>query len=57
MDTDEYRSSRDKQPLGNFYGANLTTDDVGFGNWSYENFKTALVERKYMGQTLSTAMQ
>lgn len=37
-------------PWGISYAANLTPDATGIGNWSYENFKTALVKGKYMGQ-------
>src|SRR5690554_3191740 len=37
-------------PWGVSYAANLTPDESGIGNWSYENFKRALVEGKYRGQ-------
>lgn len=44
-------------PWGISYGANLTPDATGLGNWTYENFKTALIEGKYKGdETARTLM-
>ncbi|MBX2946845.1 MAG: c-type cytochrome [Cyclobacteriaceae bacterium] len=31
------------------YAANLTPDDTGIGNWSFEQFKTAIRKGKYKG--------
>jgi len=36
-------------PWGVSYAANLTPDDTGTGNWSFEQFKTALRKGKYKG--------
>ncbi len=36
-------------PWGTSYAANLTPDDTGIGNWTFEQFKTALRKGKYKG--------
>ncbi len=36
-------------PWGVSYGANLTPHETGIGNWTFDNFKTALREGKYKG--------
>jgi hypothetical protein len=36
-------------PWGISYAANLTPDDTGTGNWTFEQFKTALRKGKYKG--------
>lgn len=36
-------------PWGTTYAANLTSDETGIGNWSYEQFKKAMTEGKYKG--------
>jgi hypothetical protein len=36
-------------PWGISYGANLTPDETGIGNWTFDNFKTALREGKFKG--------
>jgi len=36
-------------PWGVSFSANLTPDDTGIGNWSLEQFKTALRKGKYKG--------
>lgn len=36
-------------PWGVSYSANLTPDDTGIGNWSFEQFKTAIRKGKYKG--------
>jgi len=36
-------------PWGVSYSANLTPDDTGTGNWTFEQFKTALRKGKYKG--------
>lgn len=36
-------------PWGVSYAANLTPDDTGIGNWSYEQFETAIRKGKYKG--------
>lgn len=36
-------------PWGKTYAANLTSDETGIGNWSYEQFKKAMTEGKYKG--------
>ncbi|MDP2068239.1 MAG: diheme cytochrome c-553 [Lutibacter sp.] len=36
-------------PWGVSFGANLTPDDTGMGNWTFDNFKTALREGKFKG--------
>lgn len=36
-------------PWGVSYAANLTPDDTGIGNWSFEQFKTAIRKGKYKG--------
>ena len=36
-------------PWGVSFGANLTPHETGIGNWSFENFKTALREGKHKG--------
>lgn len=36
-------------PWGVNYAANLTPDDTGLGNWTFENFKKALTEGKSKG--------
>lgn len=36
-------------PWGVSYAANLTPDDTGTGNWTFEQFKTALRKGKYKG--------
>ena len=37
-------------PWGINYSANLTPDETGLGNWTFENFKKALTEGKSKGQ-------
>ena len=36
-------------PWGVSYAANLTPDETGMGNWTFDNFKTALREGKFKG--------
>src|SRR5687768_11534020 len=36
-------------PWGTSYAANLTPDDTGIGNWTLEQFKTAIQKGKYKG--------
>lgn len=36
-------------PWGVSYAANLTPDDTGIGNWSFDQFKTAIRKGKYKG--------
>ncbi len=36
-------------PWGTSYAANLTPDNTGLGNWSYQQFETALRNGKFMG--------
>lgn len=36
-------------PWGVSFSANLTPDETGIGNWTYENFKKAMTEGKYKG--------
>lgn len=36
-------------PWGISYAANLTPDGTGIGNWSYEQFQTAIRQGKFMG--------
>jgi len=36
-------------PWGISYAANLTPDETGMGNWTFDNFKTALREGKFKG--------
>jgi hypothetical protein len=36
-------------PWGVSYAANLTPDDTGIGNWTFEQFKTAIRKGKYKG--------
>ncbi|GAA4308650.1 c-type cytochrome [Nibribacter koreensis] len=36
-------------PWGTSFAANLTPDPTGIGNWTLDNFKTALREGKYKG--------
>jgi mono/diheme cytochrome c family protein len=36
-------------PWGVSFSANLTPDDTGTGNWTFEQFKTALRKGKYKG--------
>ncbi|MDI9338757.1 MAG: diheme cytochrome c-553 [Alphaproteobacteria bacterium] len=36
-------------PWGTSFGANLTPDETGIGNWSYEQFKKALTQGKNKG--------
>lgn len=36
-------------PWGVSFSANITSDDTGIGNWSYERFKTAMREGKLKG--------
>ena len=36
-------------PWGVSFGANLTPDATGLGNWTFKNFKTAIREGKFMG--------
>jgi len=36
-------------PWGVSYAANLTPDDTGTGNWTFEQFKTAIRKGKYKG--------
>ena len=36
-------------PWGVSYGANLTPHETGTGNWTFENFKTALTQGKHKG--------
>jgi hypothetical protein len=36
-------------PWGTSYAANLTPDETGIGNWTFEQFKTALRKGKYKG--------
>lgn len=36
-------------PWGVSYAANLTPDETGMGNWTFDNFKTSLREGKFKG--------
>jgi mono/diheme cytochrome c family protein len=36
-------------PWGVSFAANLTSDETGIGNWSFEQFRTAMQEGKYKG--------
>lgn len=36
-------------PWGVSFAANLTSDETGIGNWSYEQFETAIRKGKYKG--------
>lgn len=36
-------------PVGTSFAANLTSDETGIGNWSYQQFKTALTRGKWKG--------
>lgn len=36
-------------PWGVSFAANLTSDETGIGNWSFEQFKTAIRKGKYKG--------
>lgn len=36
-------------PWGMSFSANLTSDDTGIGNWTFEQFKTAITKGKYKG--------
>jgi hypothetical protein len=36
-------------PLGVSFAANITSDASGIGNWSFEQFKTAMTKGKYKG--------
>jgi cytochrome c553 len=36
-------------PWGVSYAANLTPDDTGIGNWTFEQFQTAIRQGKYKG--------
>lgn len=36
-------------PWGVSFAANITSDETGIGNWSFEQFKTAMREGKYKG--------
>lgn len=36
-------------PWGVSFGANITSDATGIGNWSFEQFKKAMTEGKYKG--------
>src|SRR5690606_32805417 len=36
-------------PWGITYASNLTPDETGIGNWTFENFKLALTQGKYKG--------
>jgi hypothetical protein len=36
-------------PLGVSFSANITSDETGIGNWSFEQFKTAMTRGKYKG--------
>lgn len=36
-------------PLGVSYAANITADETGIGNWTLEQFKTAMTEGKWKG--------
>ncbi|MEI9920645.1 MAG: diheme cytochrome c-553 [Bacteroidota bacterium] len=38
-----------KGPWGISYAANLTPDDTGIGNWTFEQFETAIRKGKYKG--------
>ena len=37
-------------PWGTSFAANLTPDESGIGNWTYDNFKTAIRKGKFKGQ-------
>lgn len=37
-------------PWGTSFAANLTPDETGIGNWTYDNFKTAIRKGKFKGQ-------
>lgn len=37
-------------PWGTSFAANLTPDESGIGNWTYDNFKIAIREGKFKGQ-------
>jgi len=43
-------------PWGVSFGANLTPDETGIGNWTFENFKKAMTEGKYKGLDNSRPM-
>ena len=36
-------------PLGTAFAANITSDQTGIGNWSYQQFKTAFTKGKWKG--------
>lgn len=36
-------------PLGVSFAANLTSDETGIGNWSFQQFKTAMTKGKWKG--------
>lgn len=36
-------------PLGTSYAANITSDETGIGNWTLQQFKTALTKGKWKG--------
>jgi len=36
-------------PMGVAFAANITSDETGIGNWSFEQFKTALTKGKWKG--------
>lgn len=36
-------------PMFTSFSANITSDETGIGNWTYENFKTALTKGKLKG--------
>lgn len=36
-------------PMGTSYAANITSDETGIGNWTLEQFKTALTKGKWKG--------
>ncbi|WP_438945276.1 diheme cytochrome c-553 [Sediminibacterium sp.] len=36
-------------PMGISYAANITADETGIGNWTLEQFKTAMTEGKWKG--------
>lgn len=36
-------------PWGVSFSANLTSDETGIGNWTFEQFKTAITKGKYKG--------
>jgi mono/diheme cytochrome c family protein len=43
-------------PWGISYAANLTPDDTGTGNWTFEQFKTAIRKGKYKGMEGSRSL-